>query len=98
MIAVALDFLFVSHTSDRANLPYWTHPCLIDIQHIYSRTSMVRTRRDHRCEFDTSMCSSDTKPDNFQDGSCVLYHYVITDITFFIDQSCKVRVTPVTDQ
>ena len=27
---------------------------------IYSRTSMARTRRDHRCEFDPSMCSSDT--------------------------------------
>ena len=26
----------------------------------YSRTSMARTRQDHRCEFDPSMCSSDT--------------------------------------
>ena len=60
----------------------------------YSRTSMARTRRDRRCEFDPSMCSSDTWPDNFQVGSCVLY--VITDTTFFIDQSCKAHVTPVT--
>ena len=62
---------------------------------IYSRTSMARTRRDRRCEFDPSMCSSDTLPDNFQVGSCVLY--VITDTTFFIDQSCKAHVTPFTD-
>ena len=61
---------------------------------MYSRTSMARTRRDRRCEFDLSMCSSDTKPDNFQGGSCVLY--VITDTTFF-DQSCKAHVKPVTD-
>ena len=26
----------------------------------YSRTSLARTRRDRRCEFDPSMCSSDT--------------------------------------
>ena len=32
----------------------------------------------------------------FQVGSCVLY--VITDTTFFIDQSCKAHVTPITDQ
>ena len=28
--------------------------------YIYSRTSMARTHRDHWCEFDPSMCSSDT--------------------------------------
>ena len=56
---------------------------------------MARTRRDRRCEFDPSMCSSDTLPDNFQFGSCVLY--VITDTTFFIDHCCKAPVTPVTD-
>ena len=27
---------------------------------MYSRTSMARTRQDRRCEFDPSMCSSDT--------------------------------------
>ena len=27
---------------------------------IYSRTSLARTRRDRLCEFDPSMCSSDT--------------------------------------
>ena len=43
-----------------------------------------------------SMCSSDTLPDNFQVGSCVLY--VITDTMFFFDQSCKAHVTPVCDQ
>ena len=43
-------------------------PVIIYPQHIsgcciYSytcRTSMARTRRDRRCEFDPSMCSSDT--------------------------------------
>ena len=32
----------------------------------------------------------------FQVVSCVLY--VIMDTTFFIDQSCKAHVTPITDQ
>ena len=53
----------------------------------YSRTSLAWTRCDRQCEFDLSMCLSDTKPNNSQVGSCVLY--AITDITFFIDQSCK---------
>ena len=48
---------------------------------------MARTRRDRRCEFDPSMCSSDTLPDNFQVGSCVLY--VITDTTFFSTKVAK---------
>ena len=63
---------------------------------IYSRTSLARTCQDRLCEFDPSMCSSDNEPDSYQVGSCVLY--VITDITFVIDQSCKAHVTPVSDQ
>ena len=51
-----------------------------------------------------TVCASSTHPcvraipglTIFQVGLCVLY--VITDITFVIEQSCKAHVTPVTDQ
>ena len=82
-----LSFQVVRHLS---------RTCIYVVLYIYSRTSMARTRRDRRCEFDPSMCSSETLPDNFQVGSCVLN--VITDTTFFINQSCKAHVTHVTDQ
>ena len=75
------------------DFPYPQKVVPFNVTTIYSQTSKARTRRDRQCEFDPWMGTSDTRSDNFQGSSHVLYVYHGHHI--FIDQICQVHVTSV---